>query len=368
MANKDQRQLPAAALLDPVYVFSALSLLGFVGQWIVMIINGALVAMLLAAWKGSAPNGTPVKPAWTGIWPIDFALGVLAVFFGGLLDVDAADLFSHPPYLLLVDLILSLAVCGMMTLVEDRRNRRAGPLRYPALWAIMWNYFGAASVVPVFSRLYVQHRPANSPSLPRDQAQALPFTALWSVLLSLPLLAPAVLGAEPFRIQDGVVVWFLAPLAVGPFQDLVSALISRCSSFYRGFASPVTVAYSIVGLVSAAVHLGVLARIFQSPGLSWSRIYLPNPTAVQSGPTLINEAALLFIQFGHLAVSLSVFALGIYTLGFVAKPPAESSRGKRFVFMLVIIEAIAGPGAALAWLLSSRERETSTADSRSKDS
>ncbi|KAI1410707.1 hypothetical protein F5Y13DRAFT_167185 [Hypoxylon sp. FL1857] len=366
MATKGQSS--TTALVNPVYVFSALSFLGFVGQWIVMIINGSLVAMLLAAWKGTAPNGTPVKPGWTGIWPIDFALGVLAVFFGGLLDADAADLFNHAPFLLLVDLISSLAVCGIMTLVEDRRNRTTGPLRYPALWAIMWNYFGAASVVPVFSRLYVQNRPVNSPDLPRDQAQALPFTALWSVFLSLPLLVPALLGAEPFRIQDGVVVWFFAPLAVGPFQDLVSGLISRCSSFYKGFRSPVTVAYGIAGTVSAVVHLGVITRILQSPGLSWSRIYWPNPSAVQPGLTLINEAALLFIQFGHMAVSLSVLAVGIYTLGLAAKSSAERSRASGPIFTLILIEAIAGPGAALAWLLSRRERDIAAANSSSKNS
>ncbi|OTA62223.1 hypothetical protein K449DRAFT_394982 [Hypoxylon sp. EC38] len=365
MTTKSQSS--TTTLVDPFYVFSALSFLGFIGQWILMIINGSLVAMLLAAWKGTAPNGTPVKSTWTGIWPVDFALGVLAVFFGGLLDADAADLFSHAPFLLLVDLILSLAVCGTMTLVEDRRNRRTGPLRYPAFWAIMWNYFGAASVMPVFSRLYVQNRPVNSPSLPRDQAQALPFTALWSVLLSLTLLAPAVLGAEPFRIQDGVVVWFLAPLAIGPFQDLVSSLISRCSSFYVGFRSPVTVAYSIVGAVSAAVHLSVIARIFQSLELSWSRIYWPNPSAVQHGPKLINEAALLFIQFGHLAVSLSVLALGIYTLGFASKLSVERSRASKPVLTLAVIEAIAGPGAALAWLLSRREGEITAANALTKE-
>ncbi|KAI0835102.1 hypothetical protein F5Y06DRAFT_277380 [Hypoxylon sp. FL0890] len=366
MANKGQYS--TRTLVDPFYVLSTLSFLGFMGQWIVMIINGALVAMLLAAWKGTVPNGTPVKPAWTRIWPIDFALGVLAVFFGGLLDADAADLFSHAPFLLLVDLILALAVCGMMALVEDRRNRRTGSLRYPALWAIMWNYFGAASVVPALTRLYVQNRPATSPGLPRDQAQALPFTALWSVLLSLPLLAPAVLGAEPFRIQDGVVAWFFAPLAIGPFQDLVSALISRCSSFYKGFASPVTVAYSIVGVVSAVIHLGVLMRIFQNPDLSWSSIYWPNPSAVQQGPTLINEAALLFIQFGYLALSLSVLALGFYTLGSAAKSSAEKSRASGSILTFVIIEAVAGPGAALAWLLSRREGEISAANSQSKNS
>ncbi|KAI1381940.1 hypothetical protein F4677DRAFT_10258 [Hypoxylon crocopeplum] len=346
------RQSPAPAPLDPFYVFSALTGFGFVTQWIVMMVNGSLVAMIVTTWEGAFPNGTPVK-SWTGIWPIDFVLGVLVVFFGGVLDL--ADLPDLGPYLILVDLISALGVCGIMTLVEDRRNRKTGSLRYPAFWQIMWNYCGAASIMPVYSRLYVKNRLANSPGLPRDQAQALPFTALWSIVLSLTLLLPTVLGAAPFRIQDGVVVWFLSPLAVGPFQELASVLISRLGSYYKGFANPVAGAYCIVGAVSGAVHLSVAAWAFRSPDLSWSRIYWPNHAAVQPGPTHMTEAAVVFMQYGHLAVSFCVLALGIYTLR-----SAKVSAG-RPMLTLVALTAIAGPGVGLAWLLCGRERETTAA-------
>ncbi|XXG95518.1 hypothetical protein Hte_001782 [Hypoxylon texense] len=349
-------QSSAAGLPDPVYVFSVLSGLGFFTQWVVMLMNGSFVAMLLTTWDGSFPDGAPLK-TWTGIWPIDFVLGLLVVFFGGVLDV--ANLSDLAPFLILTDLIFALAVCGFVTLVEDRRNRQTGPLRYPAFWQIMWNYCGAGSVLPVYSRLYVKSRLANKPGISYEQAQALPFTALWAVALSLPLLAPAVLGATPFQIQGGIVVWFFSPLAVGPFQDLVSALISRLG-FPKGIRCPVTVAYCISGLASAAAHLGVVSWAFFSPDLSWSRIYWPNHGRVQQGPDLLTEAAVIFMQYGHIVVQFCVLTLGIYILGF------KRLRIGHPVLMLVVVMAIAGPGAGLAWLLCQSEKQMATTDAKSK--
>ncbi|KAI1097491.1 hypothetical protein F4804DRAFT_327448 [Jackrogersella minutella] len=366
---KPKSQTSTTSLVDPCYVFATIAGLGFIAQWVLMVLNGSLFAILLASLKSQFPDGSPVKPVWTGIWPIDFSLRILVVFFGGLLN--STELLNHGPFLLLGDLVLSLVVCGTMTLVEDRRNRRSGPLRYPAFWQIMWNFFGAASVMPTFSRLYVTNRSANSPSLPRDQAQALPFTALWSVILAVPIFGPSLVAVKPFRVQDGVIVWFIAPLAIGPFQDLTSCLIASSHSFYKGFANPVAVAYFIVGAVSAAIHIGVCKQVFQSPDLSWSRVYWPKPSAVQHGSTLIQESALLFIQFGHLAVSLSIFAIGFYTLGSRKGLTAQSSSEKIWasvpILKLLAIEAIAGPGVALAWLLSRREREITAVNSLRKN-
>ncbi|KAI0382258.1 hypothetical protein F5Y04DRAFT_253341 [Hypomontagnella monticulosa] len=368
MARKSQTSV--SGLISPSYIFSALFCLGFFNQWITMIMHGSLVAMLLAAWKGVAPNGAAVKSTWTGIWPIDFTLSVLSVFFGGLLNLD--ELPNIGPYLLLADLIFTLAICGTMTLVEDRRNRKTGSLRYPAFWQVMWGYCGAASVLPIYSHLYVKHRLVNSPGLPRDQAQALPFTALSSVTLPLFLLLPTMLGATPFQVSDGVVVWFLAPIAVGLFQDSVSFLISRGGPFYRGVKNPIIVTYAIVGTASALVHLAVVAYIFSSPDLSWIKIYWPNRDAVQHGPTIIADAAMLFIQYGYPSVSLSVFALSIYALGFdkvlAAQSLADKLQASGPLFTISALMAIGGPGAGLAWLLCGRECDTDAANALRKKS
>ncbi|OTB03635.1 hypothetical protein M426DRAFT_12353 [Hypoxylon sp. CI-4A] len=346
---------PAGPLVNPNYVFFTLAFLGLLAQWAFMIANGSLVAMLIATWKGVLPDGTHVKQTWTRIWPLDFTVGLLTVFFLGILE-------ERGPYLFAVDLILTLVVWGTMLLVEDRRGQKAGPLRNSSLWQVMWGFFGAASVVPVVSHSYIKIRPGNSPSLPHEQAQAIPFTALWTLAISSALLLPAALGADTSRLQDGVAVWFLGPLTGGLFQDLVSSLIARSRGFYKGFSNPIVVAYSIVGLVSAATHISVMTLVFQSPELSWTQMYLPNPFAVQPGPNLIQEAGHLFIQFGYTFISLSVLLVGIYTLRSRNTSNAQSKKnGLGAVLTLATIEGIAGPGAALAWFLCKREREHTAA-------
>lgn len=230
----------------------------------------------------------------------------------------------------------------------------------------MWGYCGAASVLPIYSRLYVKRRLANCPGLPYDQAQALPLTALLNMALPLFLLLPTMLGATPFQISDGVVVWFLSPILGGLFQDLVGLLISRGGSFYRGIKSPVTVAYGIVGTISALVHLAVAAYIFSSPSLSWSSIYWPNRDAVQHGPTIIADAALLFIQYGYLSVNLSIFALGVYAFGFdkaiTMQSRTDRLHASRPLFTMAALMAVGGPGAGLAWLLCKRECDANAAN------
>ncbi|KAL6861989.1 hypothetical protein J3F83DRAFT_716808 [Trichoderma novae-zelandiae] len=299
------------ALVDAYYVFRAFTGLGFYMQWIVMILNGSFMAMLLTNWQGVFPTGTPVKSSWTGIWPVDFVLGLLVVFFGAVNNV--ADLPDLGPFLMLVDLVFALVVFNIITVVEDRRNRKTGSLRYPAVWQFLWNWCGAASVLPVYCHLYLKRRLGKASLLSNKQAQALPLTALWSIIISLPLLLPAILGAKPFDIQDGVVVWFFGPLSIGLFQDLVSVLFSGKS--YKGIRTPVTLAYWIVGLASAVVHIGVAVWAYTAPELSWSRVYWPNHAAVvPDTPTYMTEGAMLFMQYDHVLIYLCVIGMGFYML------------------------------------------------------
>ncbi|KAH6653097.1 hypothetical protein BKA67DRAFT_659738 [Truncatella angustata] len=349
----------ALALPDPYYIFRALTAFGFYTQWIVMIMNGSFVAMVVTNWHGVFPTGTPVKTAWTGIWPIDFVLGLLVVFFGAVNNV--ADLTDLGPFLMLVDLVFTLVVFNIMTLVEDRRNRKTGPLRFPAGWQFLWNWCGAASVLPIYSHLYLSKRSAETPSIPAHQRQALVFTAIWSIIISFPVLVPSVLGATPFQVQDGVVMWFFAPLTLGIFQDLFGLLVSKTS--YGGLKDPISVAYSIVGAFSAVVHIGVaVSPYFCGPEVTWSRIYWPNHSAPQPGsPSFMTEGAMLFMQYDHVVIYLCVFALGAYMLGFDKITSASSLSGKMQagypILVLTAMTVITGPGAGLAWLLCQKEKE-----------
>ncbi|VUC30805.1 unnamed protein product [Clonostachys rosea] len=229
--------------------FLALACLGLLSQWAIMIMNGSLSLMLLTAWTSMFPDGIPLREGWTGIWIVDLALRVLVAFFGAILHVFESHEFG--PYLCLVDLITTIVVFGMI----------------PIFWQMLLYFFGAASIVPIYMRLYLKNRLSLRLKVPHNQARALPFTALWCSVLSLPLLLPVALGASVSHIQVGIVVWLLSPATVGPFQDLLSTLMSTSSSINsspKEATKPIAVAYGIVGALSAIVHVCIVAFTFGS--------------------------------------------------------------------------------------------------------
>jgi len=113
--------------LDSFYAFRALSCFGIFTLWGVMMLNGSFAEMIKTNLRGTFESGTVLKKSWTGIGPLDFMIGVLLVFFTTV--INTADLPDIGPYLMSVDLIGALMVVNMMTVVEDRRNRKTGPLR-----------------------------------------------------------------------------------------------------------------------------------------------------------------------------------------------------------------------------------------------
>lgn len=120
-------QDPATTLPNPYGVFRILTLIGFSTQWLCMIFNGSFMAMWNTFPAGAFPAGTPLKTVWTGFFPFDWLLTLLVVFFGAIANVH--DLPDIGPHLMLVDLVYALGVFNLMTVVEDRRNRKTGPLR-----------------------------------------------------------------------------------------------------------------------------------------------------------------------------------------------------------------------------------------------
>ncbi|CAH0053907.1 unnamed protein product [Clonostachys solani] len=339
--------------------FLALACLGLFSQWAIMIMNGSLRLMLLTAWTGIFPDGIPLREEWTRIWIVDLALRVLVAFFGAILNGVESNEFG--PYLCLVDLITTIVVFSMMFLIEDRRDRGKGALRHPSCWQMMLYFFGAASIVPVYMRLYLKNRLSPRLEVPHNQARALPFTALWCSVLSVPLLLPVALGASVSRIQVGIVVWLFSPATVGPFQDLLSTLMSKSNdinSSTNEAARPIAIAYGIVGVLSAVVHFCVVVFTFVSSKLRWSDIYWPIH-GVRSGPSLMTDGALIFIQSGYLFLSICVLALGYYVLKTENLSATHtllgSLHGWRALLAHTALIAVFGPGAGLALLLGRKE-------------
>ncbi|KAF2967194.1 hypothetical protein GQX73_g6386 [Xylaria multiplex] len=351
------------ASIKSQYVFSLLSVLGLLAQWGAMVANGTLLALVVTAWEGHFPGGLPMNTTWSGLWPIDYVLGLLVAFFYPLLNVK--DLGTLAPILLLTDLLLSLAVFNFMSVVQGGRSRNTGPLRYPAAWQLAWEFFGAATIMPIYLSSYIKTQTSSKVPLPSDQAGVLPFMAAWAVLSNLPLLAPGVIGASPFIIQLSIVIWFFLPLTTKFIQDSISAIFT--SSRPGKAKNSIVVGYGIVGLASAVFHVAVRIWTYNSSEMSWTRMYWPEYSAVQPGPNLLLQGATLFCQYGHMSLRISVVALALYTVGLdtvAVEPPPNKARAGRLMALLIAITAVFGPGAGAAWLLYMRETGTETETSK----
>ncbi|KAL2132713.1 hypothetical protein VTI74DRAFT_3451 [Chaetomium olivicolor] len=303
--------MTAPKLLSPV--FKGLSGVAFLLLWALMAANGTLVALLKTAWSGVFPDGTPLKTTYTGILPIDFPLSILVAFFYGLQNRPGT-----PPHLMLVDLVAALLVINMMTLVESRRPNAPKWLRSSALWQYLWNCAGVALFLPIYSLLHVKHKfdEPTHPRIPKWEAQALLFSAIFSLLLPVPLLLPAALHATPPDIQVGLVQYFLTPALLVLFQTLAcTALFLYASSSPSWIAQPVKAAYLLVGSASALIHLGIVSYVLwtDATSLSLVSLYLPDPTIVQAGEeNILTAGALLFFQWDFIIISLTVMCHGIY--------------------------------------------------------
>ncbi|KAI1743941.1 hypothetical protein F4680DRAFT_407989 [Xylaria scruposa] len=354
------------ALVRSEYVFRLLSVLGLLAQWGAMAANGTLLSLMVTSWEGQFPNGVPMKTTWTGLWPFDYVLGLLVAFFYPLLN--ATDLDNPAPILLLTDLLISLSVFNYMAAVEGRRRKDTSLLRYPAAWQLAWQFFGAATIMPIYLHSYIKARVSHTASLTTDQANILPFTAVWTVLTNLLLLIPGVMGASPFVIQLCIVVWFFLPLATEFVQNRVSPLFT----YYRPNRAynPVLIGYGIVGSLSAIVHVVVGLWACNSLEMSWARMYWPAYSAVKPGPSLLLLGGTLFCQYGHMSLCSSVIALAAYTVSWdtsVTKPPQGTSRAGHLIVSTIVLTVVFGPGTGAAWLLYRREMEINKSFAATKD-
>jgi hypothetical protein len=97
--------------------FLALSTIGFILLWPMMIYNGTLVGLLKAAWNGSFADGSALLTRYTYIWPIDFAISVLVAFFDG--QIDGKD---NGTWILMFDLLAVLQTAALWVIIEGSRK------------------------------------------------------------------------------------------------------------------------------------------------------------------------------------------------------------------------------------------------------
>ncbi|ORY69609.1 uncharacterized protein BCR38DRAFT_405314 [Pseudomassariella vexata] len=317
------------ALLNHPTIFRSLAALGFCLVWGVMAVNGSLGTLLETITTGVFPDGRVLKAEYTGVWFIDYLLCILVVFFDSLLS--AAD---PAPYLMLLELVATLFVVNMMTLVEGRRPGGSTWLQHPAIWQYAWNCGGVAVFLPIWVLLYVKQGSAVASRLSAAHVQALPFTAIWSLLLVLPLTLPPLVGASPSQVQIGIVIFFLTPPLFVGCQSFLRSIFSRTlsPSLSQRNTKPIGTSYLIAGIASALVHVGIVyrANFSSSTDTSLDRIFFPHYNAVQlHRPDTLSNGALLFIQYDYVLMSLTILLLGIHI--HCLDPATKDMRATQFV-------------------------------------
>ncbi|KAI1163102.1 hypothetical protein F5B18DRAFT_652010 [Nemania serpens] len=312
-----------------------------------MALNGTLVKMLEVSGSGIFPDGRVMGLSYTGLALADRLICILVAFFDVL-----SNLVDVAPYLMLLDLVGSILVINLMTLVENRRTPRLG--LSPTLWQYLWNSGGVAVFFPIYALNYTDEKPRKTHPLPRSEAQALPFTVMWSVILALPLFIPALVTASPLRVQQGVVAFFFAIPAFSAFQAIARRTIAK--SGYIGVARPIRLAYLIAGGVSAVIHVSIILYVtkYNKLGLSLSRVFIPHPSNIQlHQPRVMTEASLLFIQYDYVIINAVVALLGFYAAYY--GPTRRAVGGHKGLLTTTLISGILGAGAGLAFVLCSLE-------------
>ncbi|KAH7319611.1 hypothetical protein B0I35DRAFT_215602 [Stachybotrys elegans] len=342
-------------------ILNGLGGLGFFLLWVVMILDGTFAAVWNAATTGEFADGRPLQTRYTWIFPIDFAISILMAFFDPL-----TNLVHMAPYMIFFELIGSIHVFYILAMVESRRAAKDSWLRVPALWQTIYNCIGVAVGLPFFTRCYVeQDSSINTGRLPEADAQALPFTTVWSWLLLPLMMLPAWTSLETTHAQIIVATWFLTPLFIPGFQRLASDAAARMS--YKGIAKPVTVTYILSGVISAALRVGLVISIIASadPDVSFRRVYIPNFAAVQPrrADTIV-EGAHLFIQLDYMLTIILVLIHGIYMSG---EPIiGHANRTKKSPWALTLVTLVFGPGAGMSYAAYLKESRVESVGARSK--
>ncbi|KAJ8124050.1 hypothetical protein ONZ43_g143 [Nemania bipapillata] len=267
----------------------ALGGLGAIMLWGVAFFNGTLDNMNAAIAKGMFPDGRPLRSTYTGFAPLDGRIGYLVAFYEVLSNGTTLG-----PRLLFVNINFLISASNLWLFVESRRRGvRNMALRHPVPFMILWLGLGAAFLQPLYFWLHTRTKATvRDPTVPHNEAIALFVAVLPSFLTPLLLFLPTWFGLDTFQ-HHGYIGLFLA----SPFAIVVSCVtvVGLLAPWY-GFVSKkdpqrpnadkpwIVATFTLVGILSAIVHLGCIGTSLYSTGrdLSLSRVYLPSPGKMHS--------------------------------------------------------------------------------------
>ncbi|KAI1017867.1 hypothetical protein LB504_003975 [Fusarium proliferatum] len=168
-----------------------LSALGVWGLWGYASFNGMFRRLDALTKTLHFPDGRPLRSSYTGLAPLDAQLSLVTAFY----DVLTNSL-SSGPRLLFFDINYVVACANLWALIESRRRGvRSLFLRYPAWAMALYNFNGAAIVLPLYMFLLCCSKARlRDSSVPFHDAVAMPATAMVMLFQPLIIFAPARLG------------------------------------------------------------------------------------------------------------------------------------------------------------------------------
>ncbi|KAL9047183.1 MAG: hypothetical protein Q9214_000184, partial [Letrouitia sp. 1 TL-2023] len=333
-------------------IVSPASLTGFLNLWLRMYLNGTIDALDQATKAGSFPDGHPLLNRFIGIPPIDNAIATLVGFFDGM--TNGSDLGAR---LLFIDVVSTLQAAILWLMIEtlSKERRKSISLWVPALWALLWNGFGAAFILPIYCCLQLRSAATKTTSgVPSHHAKALlPAVTLASIMPAIVMFLSPALTSTPKQHQTLIALYQATPVFTIALQLAISSLWSYSTETSKptsGSKTHVKVALAAAALFSCATHLyAVSASVFAGdPMARFARVYVPNPASVQRGADdTVAKGAMLFMQYDNLII-MTTCTTWIYLL---LQPYLYFEGGvRKFAALagLALGTVILGPGAVVS--------------------
>ncbi|OOQ83529.1 hypothetical protein PEBR_34482 [Penicillium brasilianum] len=341
--------------------FISLSVVATLLLWGVSLWNGTVLELILTVWRGHFEDGTPFQASYTGLFLLDFPIGLLVAFF------YYGTNGSHPGYqVFLIDAYSTLQSAFVWLYIESYRpGAKPYAVSRPILWGLLWQAAGAAISLPLF---YYHHlKWISKIGIHKIGAPDSTSASTLSFSFLLGAVAPAVIGMlptwghrDPILHQKILAAWQPDPVWVSMFQVIFVAILSQIRP--PSTNKPPTRrhgvywAYSLAALSSTIGHLYTWSVILRSSALElgWGRIYIPDPFHGPPDATaLLAKGPWLFLQYDLIIIALSSLSWAYV----VACRTSHSQSSVKFVLplLLVIGQIIFGAGATVSLVLLWRE-------------
>ncbi|KAI1756303.1 hypothetical protein F4782DRAFT_328014 [Xylaria castorea] len=347
--------------------YRALALLSVSLLWGFYALNGGLKANLLAPWNGKLNEEIALKNDYTGIFILDYPIGLLVSFF--YFATNGSDegfqLFVFEGY--------STLQSSFVWLYAERMRPGSKPwtIATPLFFWTLSQVLGGAISLPFYYAYHILWIDSAEILRVRDQdaAGALPFSFLLGAVLPTILgCAPTWAGPDsrsPEVHQKYLAIFQVDPLWVILTQTLLAKFFRWLRSTESGdlVRTPKTAhrwtraSYLLAAASSAIGHLYTAARIYTSTeeGTNLARMRIPYSL---EGPTGGLPDALARGTFLYLQLDVPIFELASLVWAFVllSRTPKQSrpSALRSAVTMLIGYLTI-GAGATVSLALYVRE-------------